>query len=397
MKNVFWCMLLTCTLWGFSCQKGSNLEPQTKIACTIDYTNHPKDLAYKDLLNRYTQNGFVGITLLVDNPKDSLWIGASGYADIENNVKMTPCHVNYAASLNKTYIAVMLLQMEEEGKLSLDDKINTYIPKYIADKLPNGNDATIKHLLQCRSGMQDAYEMDFMLDFLNNPTKSYSMETLLEKYIYKTKPLAAPGEKFYYGDANFIVLSMIIEQLEGSMADAYQHRIFERLGVQSTYFVDNPAQMPEGMVANYWDRFGTGVLENVSDYQMATTTGLGGTGGLIGTVYDFNLFMRGLMDGTLINADSYAKLTNFVEIATEDAKVPLYVAYSLGFAIISVTGTIWYGSFGDHVGASAMMLYNPEHDVIITVTQNKGSLLNDKVKEDFFGYFLAELEQIAFF
>lgn len=392
MKTPYIFLLLIALLF-VACQPKETFEPQPENTCAVNFDTHPKHQAYTELLARFSPGNFVGMTLLVDHPTDGTWIGSAGYADIEQEIPMNPCHLHFAASLNKTYISVIILQLEEEGKLGLDDQLANYIPAEILDKIPNGNEVTIRQLLQCRSGMPDAFEAKFLLDFLNNPTQQYTMEELM-KFLYGVQPVDEPGGRHYYGDGNFILLSMIIEKLDGNLSQSFQTRIFQRLGANDSYLIETPGQLPSGVPASYWDRYGDGVLEEVSDYQIALAAGLEGADGLVASVQDMNLFMRGLVNRTLVDSASYDQLMEVIDIA-EGNSSQNYVAYGLGIGKVQVSNEVWYGSFGNHVGCGAMMLYNPVHDVSIVAVQNTGTFFNDDTKTSFFGHLIFEIEAVA--
>lgn len=390
-KYIFFIFLL---LTLASCDSTEIPTPRTEVDCNLDYSNHPKQLIYSNLIDQYTGSEFVGLNLLVDHPQEGLWIGSSGWADIENKIPMTPCHLHYASSINKSYIAVIILQLEEEGRLSIDDPLSKYIENSILKRLPNGEEFTIRHLLQCRSGMPDVFESEFLLDFLNNPTQQYQMEELIT-YLYGVKPVSPPGEQYYYGDGNFILLSMIIEELEGDLKKAFEERIFQRLGANDSYIIDTPNELPVGVPASYWDRHGNGVLENVSDYQTAIVAGLEGADGLVTSVHDLNLFVRGLENGTLLSPGSYTKMLEILDIPEGDSNQN-YAGYGLGIARVQITNEVWYGSFGNNVGSSALMLYNPARDVSIVAAQNTGTFFNDDLKTIFFGYLIFAIEEALF-
>ncbi|MEL6849460.1 MAG: serine hydrolase domain-containing protein, partial [Bacteroidota bacterium] len=238
-----------------SCQSLDIPAPDAQVNCTIATTTHPKHAAYQGLLDRYTAQGIPGLNLLLDHPVDGCWQGAAGYADVEAGIPLSPCHRMITASLIKSYIAVIVLQLAEEGKLSLEDQLTPYLDEKLLRRIPNGQTATIRQLLQCRSGMPDVFETDFLLDFLNQPTRQYSMEELM-RYLYGVKPAAAPGERFYYGDGNFILLSMLIEKVDAPLKESYQTRIFDRLGSTDAFLVEQPDELPTQVPASYWDRYG---------------------------------------------------------------------------------------------------------------------------------------------
>ncbi|MEO1450404.1 MAG: serine hydrolase [Bacteroidota bacterium] len=379
----------------FACQSPEIPVPDATVTCAHVPEMHPKQDAYQNLLDSMISDDLTGINLLIDHPTDGMWKGSAGYADIEADIPMTPCHIHFAASLIKTYIGVLILQLQEEGKLALDDKLGEHISADILKRLPNGNEFTIRQLLQCRSGMPDVFEASFLLDLLNAPTRQYTMEELI-KYLYGVKPIAAPGKRYYYGDGNFILLSMIIEKLDGPLPESYQKRIFDPLGMTQSSLVDNLTDLPNHLPESYWDRYGNGQLENVSDMQIALATGLEGTDGLFTNTSDMYRFMQGLVDGTLINSDSYAEMLEVIDIPEGDSQQN-YAGYGLGIAKIQLSGgEIWYGSFGNHIGSAQMMMFNPVHQTTHVIAQNTGTFFNDREKQRFFNDLILKVEAIAF-
>jgi D-alanyl-D-alanine carboxypeptidase len=188
MKFCQYILIVICLLF-IACTE-EFIGPENDITCNLMFDGHSKNEDFQSLIDNYTLDGFVGLTLLVDSPEDGLWIGSSGLANIEENEQMNPCHIHHTASLYKTFIATIILQFENEGKLKVDDKLSNYISSEITDRLPNGSELSIKNLLQHRSGIPDIFEIDFILDFFNNQTKEYSVEELLE-YVYDLEPLSA--------------------------------------------------------------------------------------------------------------------------------------------------------------------------------------------------------------
>ncbi|MEO0896202.1 MAG: serine hydrolase domain-containing protein [Bacteroidota bacterium] len=389
--HIFLIILVSITV---ACNSTSPLTPNSQQNCSLTDSTHTKHNLYQNLLDSYAQDSFVGISLLIEKPGEGRWQGASGFADIESQIEMNPCHLHHAASIIKTYIAVLILQLQEEGKLSIEDGLSAYIDPDILSRIPQAEDIRIKHLLQHRSGLIDVFEASFLLDFLNQPTKSYSMEESI-RYVYGTQAAGAVDERYYYGDANYILLSMIIEKLEGNLRDVYQERIFEPLEMDNSYMIDDPSQLPEGLASSYWDRYGNGIIEEVSDYQIALTAGLEGTDGLILSPADMARFGKGLFQGNLLSQTSLTQMLDLVEIP-EGQSQQNYDAYGLGMARVKVAEEEWYASFGNHVGSSAMMMYNPKHQTTVVAFQNSGTFFNDANRTRFFGYLVAELEAIAF-
>lgn len=390
--NLIKISILALCLMMASCTE-EYFTPENDINCMSNYQNHTNAVSFQGIVDQYANDGFVGMTLLVDSPTDGLWIGSSGYASIEKDIKMNPCHLHYTASLYKTYIATMILQLVEEGKINLDDKLSDHISATITDKLPNGNSVSIKNLLQQRSGIPDIFEVTFITDFFNNPTKQYSIEELLE-YVYDKKPLSDVDTEFHYSDANFSLLTLVIEKFEGNYIDALKSRIFEPLNLNDTYFLEEGNQLPDGLADSYWDRYGDGKIENNSDIQIALATGLEGSEGIVATVEDLKTFVKALAAGELVS--DISAMTNFVEVSLETQEQEVYSGYGMGLMKVNISGEEWYGHFGNQIGSGAIVLYNAKNDMTIVALQNTGTFFSDSIKGKFFYQLLSDVEAVLF-
>ena len=385
-------LIAVCTLLIASCSK-ENFTLENNIDCNVNYPMHNNAAAFQTLIEEYTNDGFVGMTLLIDHPIDGLWMGSSGYANIENEVEMNNCHIHHTASLYKTFIATIVMQLVEENKMNLDDNLSDYLSKEIIDELPNGESITIKNLLQQRSGIPDIFEVDFITDFFNNPTKSYTIEELLE-YVNNKKPLSDPDTEFYYSDANYSLLTLVIEKLEGNYIEALKGRIFEPLNLSDTYFLEDVKETPFGLVDSYWDRYNDGKIENNSEVQIALSVGLRGSDGIVTTAYDMKTFMQALAAGDLVS--DTAPMTVFLTVPVERQEREVYSGYGMGLMKVQISGEEWYGHFGNQIGSGAIVLYNANKDVTIVALQNTGTFFSDEIKGKFFYQLLSDIETIIF-
>ncbi len=391
--NIFIAIVFFSILF-YGCEK-EYPNPGNDISCGLNYQDHPKNSQYRDLLDSYAKKGFVGLTVLVDNPADGLWMSSSGYADIENNVIMTPCHFHHTASIYKTYIAVIIMQLVQEGKIKSDDYLGKYISSGILNKLPNGNKVTIKNLLQHRTGMPDIFEEEFILGFFNHPEKTYSIEELL-KFVYNKKSLSEPGTEFYYSDADIALLSLVINKVEGDYIQSLKTRIINPLDLTETLILNSPADAPQGLADSYWDRYGDGKIENISDYQITLTSGSKGTDGIVTTANDMKIFIEALGSGILMADSLLGQMTTFLEVP-ESAKEQLGISgYGLGLMKVNVSQDTWYGHFGNHIGSGAIALYNPERKITLVVFENTGTFLSDKIKPSFFYHLIKDIEEITY-
>ena len=387
-RSVILSMLSILTM--FSCTDEYK-TPDNETNCLLSFQNHPKDEVFQNLVDHYANDGFVGMTLLVDGQEDGLWIGSSGYASIEENIKMDPCHIHHTASLYKTYIATVIMQLEEEGKLDLNDLLTNYLPANITDRLPNGNSLSISNLLYQRSGLPDIFEVEFITDFFNHPTKSYSIIELLE-YVYDKEPLFEVGTDFYYSDANFSLLTLVIQEIEGNYIESLKTRIFEPLSLKDTYFLENINETPTGLADSYWDRYNDGKIENNSDIQIALTVGLRGSDGVVTTASDLNIFIQALANGDLVT--NISMMTNFLDVSEEIQQQQVYGAYGMGLMKVNIGGDDWFGHFGNQIGSGAIVLYNKDKKISIVALQNTGTFFSDEIKAKFFYQLLSDIESI---
>ena len=102
-----------------------------------------------------TEFGIPGIVMLARNAEGKTFLGASGFADLETQTPMTPQHRFRIASISKTFVATVILQLVEEGALSLDEKIDRWLDASLVDSIPHGHAVTLRHLLSHTSGIYD--------------------------------------------------------------------------------------------------------------------------------------------------------------------------------------------------------------------------------------------------
>ena len=144
MKKIFYTALLT--IFVCSCRKPQVLQTRSigdDIPWTDSSIRHPKNTALKNLLDKYRQKGLPGISLLVSD-KNGTWAGATGKADIENNIDFVPATISKAASITKFFMSTLVFKLIEDsvhtglGYGIINTKISHWIPSNIIDKLPNG-------------------------------------------------------------------------------------------------------------------------------------------------------------------------------------------------------------------------------------------------------------------
>ena len=141
------------------------------------------------------------------------------------------------ASLTKTFVASVLLQLSHERKLSLSDSVELWLP----GALPNGRAITIRHLLNHTSGVYDYWKDErFFKQLLSNPVEAWPPGKLIE-IAAAHPPLFAPGSRWAYSNTNYVLAGLIIEKASGrALATELRERIFSPLGLRETRYPDGP-------------------------------------------------------------------------------------------------------------------------------------------------------------
>jgi CubicO group peptidase (beta-lactamase class C family) len=194
-------------------------------------------------LNQLTDSGNPpGLSVVVVENGQILYNNAFGYADKPRNIKATPDTVYHWWSMTKIPTAIAIMQLREQGKLSLDDVVTKYLPWF--DVVYPSSDSpviTIRHLLQHTSGLPDT--IPAMIGWVHYDNATLNQTEIVKEYLLEFKKLKfEPGEKAVYSNLNYIVLGAVIEAVSGQSYETFiTENILEPLGMSQTDFVYTPA------------------------------------------------------------------------------------------------------------------------------------------------------------
>jgi D-alanyl-D-alanine carboxypeptidase len=175
-------------------------------------------------------NVIPGAIVLISSPDTGTWTGTFGTRTIGEDDPVTAADHFRVGSNTKTMTSTVILQLVQEGKLSLDDPIGTFI-----SGVPNGDKITIADLSEMRSGLHSySFDPTFNQTLDEQPQKAWTPQELLD--IAFARPVKAqPGTTFDYSNTNIVLLGLVIEKLTGmTAAEAFQQRIFGPLGMKNT-------------------------------------------------------------------------------------------------------------------------------------------------------------------
>jgi D-alanyl-D-alanine carboxypeptidase len=360
----------------YSCRKGENIEPEF-YSCNFNFDDssvtNPDNIKYQTLINEITASGVVGITMSVFNTNSGMWIGASGKADLHNNIDMKSCNISRVGSTVKMFTATTILKLVEEGKLSLDDKISSYLQGDIIDKIENADKVTVRQLLQHSGGIYNYIQnLKFQTSSTNDLIREWKPLELLF-YAYNQKAYFQPDEDVRYSNTGYVLLGMLIEKIEGKpFYKVFEEKIFNPLNLTLTQFASEDP-VPSGIVRGYIDMYSNlNVMESTYfsgwDYYTAD-------GGLISNPYDMNVFLRALMQGQIINNTSLNEMLTWKTPNEPDSNF-FPITYGLGIFKIETPKGIAYMHSGDAIGYYANMLYFPADSttIVYAVNSNYGKI-----------------------
>ncbi|GAQ56969.1 serine hydrolase domain-containing protein [Streptomyces acidiscabies] len=226
-------------------------------------------------------------------------VRTAGVLDRESGAPMD-IHARFRiGSVSKTFSSVVLLQLVQEGKLTLDAPVNEYLPGLLPD-----DRITVRNLLTHRSGLADYTDDMFehtVPGFESVRNRVFSYQELLDLSLALPRT-TEPGVSYRYSNTNFVVVGMLIEKLTGTpVAAQYQKRIFKPLGLRDTLYVHPETKIPGFHVRGYLhpDEAGAPLVDSTEQ----TVSWAQSAGAVISSPADLNTFTTALMRGKLLSPE----------------------------------------------------------------------------------------------
>lgn len=313
------------------------------------------------------QTGTPGISVAVSLKGKIVLSAGVGFADLDNLIPATGSTVFNIGSVSKVNTAVAMMQLVEQGKVSLDDPIQKYIPAF--PEKPEGT-ITIKHVLTHTSGVRHYRPTDFPDSEDNESTRSLTWEGGLR--IFKDDPLLfRPGQYYFYSSYAVNLLQGVVEKASGIPFEDFMRRnVWRPAGMLSTAF-DVPARIVPHRAKSY--RLADG---RASNYFYNDLTYKFPSGGMISTAEDLVRLGAALNHGTLLKADTVALMygPQLDPVMRFEEKQP---PRKLDFA----QGLLWRvfkdpaeRTFVNHCGSvkgfNACLVNYPHEDVVVALLGN---------------------------
>lgn len=366
-----------------SCEKIENVTPIAE--CELENNEHPNAAKYQEIINDLLAAGVPGVSVTVRTP-DGVWSQCGGKADLENNTDLSSCHVLRAGSMSKVFASTAILILQEEGILSINDKINKYIPSGITDNIENANDVSIKQVLNMTSGIGDYLGITSILGIMNLSNERLSAEENLET-IYGKPALLSPGEDVRYSNSNYLLAALVIKYASGKTAnEIIQEKIINDLGLSNTYV---STSNPDNLSRAYIDTYGKGYMQDVTEFD---NNAVGGEdmldGGMISSSYDMTGFLELLMKGQVLSDTSLNQMKETLEITEDLGEITHVKEYGLGLMYIETNNEVAFGHYGSVYAFSGLVFHFPVHEITISVMINgsSGELAKQIWSEEIFSH-----------
>ena len=299
-----------------------------------------------------------GVAAAVRLPDGTRWLGTSGKRGTGKNAREIKPGTPFAVgSLTKTFMAALVLQLREEGRLSLGTKISTWLPDY-----PKANRISVRQLLNHRSGIRD---------YFTHP-KYESLVFGRPKHHWRTKEIlklvgsryCPPGDCYRYSNTNYVLLAKIVKKVTGRHAAVeIRKRFLEPLSLTDTYFQGREPigrEPAKGYLATstgwrgFWD--GTRLRPHTSAATVAHAAG-----GMVSSARDISDWQDALLSGDVLSPRSLELMLTFPRSG-----------YGLGMRYARLDGHLGIGHGGSLRGFVSLMYRLPDEDLDVVILTNLG-------------------------
>ena len=312
-----------------------------------------KDAIDKLANETLTKTGVPSASIAVVKDGQVVYVKAYGDARLEPRTAAT-AEMRYSiGSISKQFTAAAILLLQEQGKLSLDDKVSKFIPD-----LTRSNEVTIRQLLSHTSGYQDYWPQDYVMPMMLEPVTA---QKILD--VWARKPLDFdPGTKWQYSNTNYVIAGLIIDKASGmSLLKFLSERVFVPLGMKSVANIDQE-RLGESDAVGYL-RYGLGPL------RPAPKEGSGwlfAAGELAMPASDLVKWDISIINQKVLKPNSYRELETEVQL-----KNGLATRYGLGVSVGTEAGHRAVSHGGEVSGFTAENVVFPDDGVAVVALSNQ--------------------------
>jgi D-alanyl-D-alanine carboxypeptidase len=310
-------------------------------------------------LDRAVGLGIPGAIAVVRDGTTSVSV-ASGYGNVARKTRIRTADRFRVGSLTKTFVATVAFQLVDEGKLSLADSVERWLPGLV----PNGRNITVRELLNMRAGLYDYLNQDqTILHRLETGDLTHRYApTELVGLATAHKPNFAPGTSWSYCNTCYILVGLIIEKATGhTIAAELRRRIFAPLKLRGTTFDTGP------LIAGSHSRGYVRIGKSLTDVSVASPSPAWAAGAIVSTADDLERFFSALNQGRILPSS-----------LLRDMMTPTSSSggYGLGYARVKAPCATLWGNHGNFLGydASAWGTTDGKWEFVLFVNLDESAL-----------------------
>lgn len=339
------------------------------------------------------KNLFNGSVVISKSGKTVL-SGNYGFSNIEKREKITDQSQFPIASVTKTFTSTAILQLQQKGKLNINQPVQKYLPDF---PYPN---ITIKHLLNNTSGLAQEYTL-FDTIIKEQPRKIISNQDIIPTFIRFKTPLSfSPGSKWEYNNMNFCLAGLIVEKVSGISYAAYlEKNIFKPAKMKNSFVpadrkIKSLNQVELYTYPNLYSTDWVNTKAVQENFLIVEKSNFYGNGGIVSTASDLQKYQNALFNYQILEKKELEEALTATKL--NDGKTVSYtidgkeISYGLGWGMYTdeSEGKIVFHD-GLITGLTSILLYNVTKNQSIILLSNSGSsifpisnavlnLINDK-------------------
>ena len=299
----------------------------------------------------------------------------SGTTTYGGSAKVTPASLYQIGSNTKAFTAVAVLQLEAQGKLSIDAPIGKYLPQY-----PAYAHLTLRRLLNMTSGLESYDNLpSWETSYAGNPMADVPADTLI-RTIYPQIKFPPPGSRYHYSNTGYLIAQEAVAKLSASKSfSAEIARIVRSVGLKHTFYSSHlyPPQIARNVVAGYFEQADPGLQplrgRDVSGYSLSWAQG---AGSMVSTPADLVAWARALYTNSpLLPAKQRSELMSLISTKTAKPLAAPTAGDPAGFGLGVAQRydpklhTFWFYQ-GETLGFRAAHLYFPDSGLVVAVFAN---------------------------
>lgn len=315
----------------------------------------PQQKSIDAIFSKWNNSNSPGGTVGVIKNGKLIFTKGYGMANLDYNIPNGPKTVFKIASTSKQFTAASIILLSQQGKLSLDDKLSKFFPKFPS----YANDITIQHLINHTSGIRDY----FILARLSGLERDdHYTDKTVEKLLMDQQELNFnPGEEFLYSNSGYWLLGQIVKKVGGKTLTVFAKKnIFDPLEMKNSRFHDNYEEVVKNRATGYRSNRKGGF------HQYMTTLNMVGDGGVLTTINDLAKWDASFYNTSVFNKDFWNEMLQLGTLNNGEK-----TAYASGLAIKNYKGLEVIHHSGSFVGYRTQLIRFPKAKFSVIVLANR--------------------------